>query len=72
MTYHMLVMKTMTIKVNRDNEWVQVKSEELTTSELCWVLSNIQIEPDEFLSRKEIDEGYSAINEAIRRLSNDN
>lgn len=61
----------MTIEVNRDDEWVQVPPEELTTSELCWVLSNIQIESDEFLSQKEIDESYTAINEAIRRLSND-
>lgn len=63
-------MKTMTIEVNRDDKCVQVKPEELTASELCWVLSNIQIEPEEFLSQKEIDEGYSAIDEAIRRLGN--
>lgn len=63
-------MKTMTIEVNRDDKWVQVKPEELTASELCWVLSNIQIESEEFLSKKEIDEGYSAIDEAIRRLGN--
>ena len=62
-------MKTMTIEVNRDDEWIQVKPEELTTSELCECLSNIQIETDEFLSQKDIDEGYSASNEAIRRLS---
>ena len=32
---------------------------------------NIQIDSDEFLSQREIDEGYAAINEAIRRLSNE-
>ena len=64
-------MKTMTIEVNRDDEWVQVKPEELTTSELCESLSHIMLDSDEFIPQKEIDEGYAAINEAIRRLSND-
>ena len=60
----------MKIEVERNGEWVNVEPEELTNGELGWVLSSIQIEPDEFLPQKEIDEGYAAINEAIRRLSN--
>jgi hypothetical protein len=64
-------MKTMTIEVNRDNEWVQVQPEELTTPELCEILSMLTLDSDEFIPQKEIDEGYAAINEAIRRLSND-
>lgn len=43
--------------------------EELTDSELCECLSNTQIDSDEFLSKQEIDEGYAAIDEAIRRLN---
>lgn len=61
----------MTVEIDRNGEWVQVEPEELTNLELCELLSRIQIDSDEFLSQKEIDEGYSAINEAIRRLSND-
>ena len=61
----------MTIGVNRNGKWIQMNPHELTNAELCECLSNIQIESDEFLSHKEIDEGYAAINEAIRRLSND-
>ena len=59
----------MTIEVIRNGKWVNVNPEELTNLELCECLSNIQIESDEFLSNQEIDEGYAAINEAIRRLS---
>ena len=58
----------MTIEVNRDNEWVQVKPEELTTPELCNILSILTLDSDEFIPQKEIDEGYAAIQEAIRRL----
>lgn len=61
----------MTIEVQRNSKWVNVNPEELTDAELCECLSNIQIDSDEFLSKKEIDEGYAAINEAIRRLTND-
>ena len=61
----------MTIEVHRNGEWVIVKPEELTNSELCECLSNIQIDSDEFVSQLEIDEGYAAINEAMRRLRND-
>ena len=61
----------MTIEVQRNDEWVNVKPEELTNEELCDCLSNIQIDSDEFLSQQEIDEGYAAIDEAIRRLSNE-
>ena len=61
----------MTIEVNRNDKWVQVNPSELTNGELCERLSNIQIDSDEFLSQQEIDEGYAAINEAIRRLSNE-
>ena len=56
------------IEVQRDGQWVQVNPEELTTEELCEKLTYIQIEPDEFLSPKEIAEGYDSIREAIRRL----
>jgi hypothetical protein len=60
----------MTIEVQRNSKWVNVNTEELTDAELCECLSNIQIDSDEinFISKKEIDEGYAAINEAIRRL----
>ena len=59
----------MTIEVRRNGELVNVNPKELTNLELCECLSNIQIESDVFLSNQEIDEGYAAINEAIRRLS---
>ena len=59
----------MTIEVQRNGKLVVVKPEELTNSELCECLSNIQLDSDEFVSKLEIDEGYAAINEAIRRLS---
>jgi len=58
----------MTIEVNRDGEWVNVNPEELTTPELCDILSIITLDSDEFIPQKEIDEGYAAIQEAIRRL----
>lgn len=58
----------MTIEVQRNSKWVNVNIEELTDVELCECLSNIRIDSDEFISKKEIDEGYAAINEAIRRL----
>lgn len=58
----------MTIEVERNGKWVKVEPSELTNLELCECLSNIQIESDEFLSNQEIDEGYAAINEDIRRL----
>ena len=59
----------MTIEVERNGKYVKVNPYELTDAELCECLSNIQIDSDEFLSNQEIDEGYAAINEAIRRLS---
>lgn len=59
----------MTIEVERNGKLVQVEPSELTNLELCECLSNIQIDSDEFVSNREIDEGYAAINEAIRRLS---
>ena len=58
----------MTIEVRRNSELVNVNPKELTNLELCECLSNIQIDLDEFISKQEIDEGYAAINEAIRRL----
>ena len=61
----------MTIEVQRNDEWVNVKPEELTNGELCECLSYIMLDSDEFLPQREIDEGYAAINEAIRRLSNE-
>ena len=59
----------MKIEVYRNRKPVRLDSRELTNAELCECLSNIQIDSDEFLSNKEISEGYAAINEAIRRLS---
>ena len=59
----------MTIEVERNGKYVKVTPEELTNAELCECLSYIQIDSDEFISEQEIDEGYAAINEAIRRLS---
>ena len=35
-------------------------------------LSAINFDSDEFISNREVDENYAAINEAIRRLRNDN
>lgn len=61
----------MTIEVQRNGKWVNVNPKELTDVELCECLSNIQIDSDEFLPKKEINEGYAAIDEAIRRLTND-
>lgn len=61
----------MTIEVQRNGKWVNVNPKELTDAELCECLSNIQIDSDEFLSKKEINEGYAAIDEAIRRITND-
>lgn len=58
----------MTVEIDRDGEWVQVEPSELTDLELCDCLSRIQIDSDEFLSNKEVMEGYIAIKEAIRRL----
>lgn len=60
----------MMIEVFRDDKWVRLKPVELTNVELCECLSNIQLDSDEFVSQSEIDEGYAAINEAIRRLEN--
>ena len=59
------------IEIDRDGRWVQVDPKELTNQELCRVLSHIQIDSDEFVSEKEVMEGYIAIHEAIRRLNND-
>lgn len=61
----------MTVEIDRNGEWVQVEPKELTNIELCELLSRIQIDSDEFVSEKEVMEGYIAIHEAIRRLSND-
>ena len=58
----------MTIEVHRNGEWVNVNPEELTNSELCECLSIIMLGSDEFIPQREIDEGYAAIQEAIRRL----
>ena len=61
----------MTIEVSRNDKWVQVNPNELTNEELCECLSRIMLDSDEFIPQHEIDEGYAAINEAIRRLSNE-
>lgn len=62
----------MRVEVLRDGNYKQVEQEELTTDELCDLLDNIQIDSDEFISQEEIDAGYAAITEAIKRLRNDN
>lgn len=59
----------MKIEVNRNDKWVLVKPEELTNAELCECLSIIQLDSDEFISNREVDESYAVIDEAIRRLS---
>lgn len=61
-------MDDVKIEVERDDEFIYLDPEELTTEELCMALDRIQIDSDEFLSRQEVAEGYAAINEAIRRL----
>ena len=58
----------MTIEVFRDGSYQQLNPEDLTMGELCDVLSDIQIDSEEFLSYQCIAEGYAAINEAVRRL----
>ena len=59
----------MTIEVQRNGKWIKVDPEELTNSELCDCLANIQIGSVEFISNKELNENYAAIDEAIRRLN---
>lgn len=59
----------MTIEVDRNGKWVKVKPEELTNEELCDILSDIQIESDEFISDRKISMWYAAIQEAIDRLN---
>lgn len=61
----------MTIEIQRNDKWIQVELNELTNLELCECLSNIQIDSDEFVSEREINEWYAVIDEAIRRLTND-
>ena len=61
----------MRVEVLRDGNYKQVEQEELTTDELCDLLNDIRIDSDEFMSQKEIDTGYAAISEAIKRLRND-
>ena len=58
----------MTVEIERNGEWVQVEPGELTDLELCESLSRIMLDSDEFIPQKEIDEGYAAIQEEIRRL----
>lgn len=58
----------MKIEVFRDGQFQQLNPEDLTTGELCEVLSGIQIDSDEFVSQQSINEGYAAIDEAVRRL----
>ena len=59
----------MEIEVRRGEKYVMVKPTELTTDELCGVLSDIQIDSDEFISDREISMWYAAIQEAIDRLN---
>ena len=64
-------MNNIEIEVEREGKWVRAKPEELTNDELCDTLNGIQIDSDEFIPQHEIDQGYAAIEEAIRRLRND-
>lgn len=59
----------MEIEVEREGAWVKVNPKDLTTAELCNCLDNIQLDSDEFIPQREIDEGYAAIQEAARRLA---
>lgn len=59
----------MEIEIRRGRKYVMVKSTELTTDELCNILSDIQIDSDEFISNNEISIWYAAIQEAIDRLN---
>ena len=61
----------MEIEIMRGEKYVTVNPTELTTDELCDILSDIQIDSDEFISDREVSMWYSAIREAIRRLKND-
>lgn len=61
-------MSSCSIEAERGGKSVMVKPEDLTADELCEALDRITIDSDEFLSNQEIDEGYTAIGEAIRRL----
>lgn len=61
-------MSSCSIEAERGGKSMMVKPEDLTVDELCEALDRITIDSDEFLSNQEIDEGYAAINEAIRRL----
>ena len=56
------------VEVLRMGKWVKVKPIDMTTPELADKLSSILIDSDEFVSDKEIGEGYASINEAVRRL----
>ena len=59
----------MEIEVRRGEKYVMVKSTELTTDELCNILSDIAIDSDEFISDREISMWYAAIQEAMDRLN---
>ena len=56
------------IMVNRNREWIELNPQDLTNQELCDVLAQIQLDSDEFIPQRDIDEWYEAISEAIRRL----
>ena len=57
------------IRANRNGEWVELNPQDLTNLELRDVLTQIQLDSDEFIPQREIDEWYEAIGEAMRRLS---
>ena len=59
------------VEAMRDGKIVFVEPEDLTTEELCEALDRIVIDSDEFVSNQEIAEGYTAIDEAVRRLSHE-
>lgn len=56
------------IMVNRNREWIELNPQDLTNQELCSVLDQIQLDSDDFIPQRDIDEWYEAIGEAIRRL----
>lgn len=58
----------MEIEIRRGEKYVMVKPTELTTDELCDILSDIQVDSDELISDRETSMWYAAIREAMDRL----
>jgi hypothetical protein len=57
------------IGVNRRGEYKEVNACDLSIKELCDILDDIKVDySDAWFPEQARDEGYTAINEAIRRL----